>query len=181
MEALKTLVEEMEIMNFLQMLQDDTQNELKHSVKQNTQEAHRGNYNSIFGSILFSYCLNHGRLADALKIHKKINDFDLYLLENDMPDDEYEWCRINGEDFKAGEYHRQVCEMMKEQYDRRDRLIKKSVELMKLDCYKEVYKVFKRECNIFPEAGFDEIYKTFMECPYDRTLNFTRNPFEKKN
>ncbi len=178
METQANIMEFLRLMNFLNEVKDDAQTELLASITQANGDRHKGNYNAIFGGVLFNYCLTKGKLADALKIHKKINEFDLDMIEEQMPEDDYEWCRINGKDMKAGEYHRQVCEMVKEQYDRRDFLIKKTVEFMKMDIYKTTLELFNDKYQIMPEKGFDEVYKSFMECPFDMTLSFTKNPFE---
>jgi hypothetical protein len=49
---------------------------------------------------------------------------------------------------------------------------------MKMDDFKIILDKFNEESPKMPEGLFDEAYKNFMKCPYDRTLNFTRNPFE---
>jgi transcription termination factor NusB len=180
------MMETISIKNFtrvwllMETLKEDMKEEVSCSIKASEKESHQGNHTALFGGILFSYCISKAKLVDALKIHKKIQEYDLHMLEEAMPDDNenIEWCRINGEDMKAGEYYRQVCEMVKEQYDRRDTLIKDIIECMKMDDFKILLDKFNEESPKMPEGLFNEAYKDFMKCPFDMVLTFKESPFE---
>ena len=158
------------IVEFINDLREEIDSIYDRCIKIGKQEAYKGNQNSVLGGLLFTYAISNGDLLNALKLHKKIQEHDLHLLEEGMPDGNSEWCRINGEDLKEGEYHRQVCEMIQEGFDRRCGMIKVIIKCMKMDSFKGVIEMCNDGFEDYLKDNYTEYVEEFLKCPFDERL-----------
>ena len=137
----------------------------------NSNTENRNNH-MLTGLALFTYSLYRGVLSKAIQIHKKIQEADLELLESMPEGEDDEECKVNGVELKAGEYHRQVCEAIKEQYDGRERLLKHTIDLMRCACYKMVVEVVLEDDNCYFKNFYEEIVEEYLNCEPDQIIKF---------
>ena len=136
--------------------------------------AHTENRNNhmLTGLTLFMYSLYRGVLSKAIQIHKKIQEADLNMLEEMPEGEEDEECKINGKDTKAGDYHLQVCNAVKEAYDSREMLLKKTIDLMRCACYKMVVEVVLEDDNCYFKNCYEDIVEEYLKCEPNAVITF---------
>ena len=131
------------------------------------------NYNQAVGGVLFRHAILKGDLVNAIKINKKIEEFDYDLLEK-IEENDTKDCSIDGEDFKSGEFYRLVCESVKEGYDYRSKALKNMVKCLKIDGYNELREFFLHLDDFYYDDTYDEVVKAYLDLKLHEFMKFKR-------
>ena len=112
------------------------------------------NYNQLVGRLLFTHSLIKGDLVRAIKIHKKIQEFDLKQMEGLDNLDNYD-CYLDDDEVKGGEYHMRVCASLKREYDFREKALKWTINMLKNEDYKVLSKFILEVDDFYYEKHDD--------------------------
>jgi hypothetical protein len=119
----------------------------------------------------------------AIKIHKKIQEFDYEQIQNLEDDDLDNYkCFLEDEEFKGGEYYRRVCQNLKEQYDFRQGALRWTINMLKNEEYKIMSEFILSTDDFYYDKDFNYIVDAWLDLEVvDGGKYIFRRPQEKKN
>jgi len=146
------------------------------------------NYNQLVGRLLFTHSLIKGDLVRAIKIHKKIQEFDLKQMEglDDLDNNDCYFDTDMTHKVKSGEYHLGVCENLKKQYDVRVAGLNWTIHMLKNDKYKELSEFILRIDDFHYEKhnDFEGIVDMWLDLDIEKGDSYIfkrpQGPKEKK-
>jgi hypothetical protein len=146
-------------------------------------ESDNDNYNQLVGRLLFFHALVKSDLVRAIKIHKKIQEFDYEQIQNLEDDDLDNYkCFLEDEEFKGGEYYRRVCQNLKEQYDFRQGALRWTINMLKNEEYKIMSEFILSTDDFYYDKDFNYIVDAWLDLEVvDGGKYIFRRPQEKKN